>query len=107
MDLHIYHHFVNDLHQDAQLTQIITNMGKLIQQVTNMASELDTLTAQVAANTTVIQSAITLINGIADRITAAGVDPVKLAALATSLKTDDDALAAAVLANTPVTPPAA
>lgn len=65
---------------------------------------LDDLAAQVAANKTVIDSALTLIAGIADRIAAAGVDPQKLADLTTSLKSEDDALAAAVVANTP--PPA-
>lgn len=64
---------------------------------------LDDLTAQVAANKTVIDSALALINGIAARITAAGTDPAALAALTTSLKSEDDALAAAVTANTPST----
>lgn len=67
-------------------------------------AELDDLTAQVAANRTVIDSALALINGIADRIKAAGVDPAKLSALTADLKSEDDALAAAVTANTPATP---
>jgi hypothetical protein len=67
-------------------------------------SVLDDLKAQVEANRTISQSAVTLINGIADRITAAGGDPVKLAELTASLKADDDALAAAVAANTPAAP---
>lgn len=62
---------------------------------------LDDLTAQVAANRTVIDSALALINGIAARITAAGTDPAKLSALTSDLKSEDDALAAAVTANTP------
>lgn len=65
---------------------------------------LDDLTAQVAANKTVIDSALTLIAGIADRIAAAGTDPQKLADLTASLKAEDDALALAVTANTPVPP---
>lgn len=64
---------------------------------------LDDLTAQVAANKTVIDSALALIAGIADRIAAAGTDPAKLAELTASLKSEDDALAAAVAANTPPT----
>ena len=67
---------------------------------------LDDLTAQVAVNKTVIDSALALINGIAARITAAGTDPAALAALTTSLKSEDDTLAAAVATNTPA-PPAA
>lgn len=72
-----------------------------------MSKELDDLTAQVTANSAVLDSAITLINGIADRITAAGVDPVKLTALTDELKAKDEALAAAVTANTPPAPPVA
>lgn len=64
-------------------------------------AELEDLTAQVAANKTVVDSALVLINGIAARIAAAGTDPAKLAALTADLKSEDDALAAAVAANTP------
>lgn len=70
-----------------------------------MSIEIDNLTAQVKSNSDAIDSAVTLINGIADRITAAGVDPVKLKSLTDELKSKDDALAAAVTANTPVTTP--
>lgn len=70
-----------------------------------MSKEFDDLTTQVTSNTNAIQSAITLINGIADRITAAGVDPAKLAALTAELKAKDDELSAAVVANTPAAPP--
>ena len=61
-----------------------------------MSAEMDALKAQVAANTTIVKSAIVLINGIAARIAAAGTDPVALAALTTELKAQDAALAAAV-----------
>jgi len=61
---------------------------------------IDDLTAQVAANKTVEGSALTLINGFAARLAAAGVDPAKLSALQTDLKTSADALTAAVVANT-------
>ena len=66
-----------------------------------MSIEMDNLTAQVKANSDLLDSATTLINGIADRITAAGVDPVALSALTTELKAKDDVLATAVAANTP------
>ncbi len=69
-----------------------------------MSVEFDAMTAQVQANNDAIDSAIVLINGIAARITAAGVDPVQLQALTTELQSKDAALAAAVVANTPVTP---
>lgn len=67
-----------------------------------MSVELDALTAQVKSNSDALDSAVTLINGIADRIAAAGVDPAKLSALTAELKAKDDVLSAAVLANTPV-----
>lgn len=70
-----------------------------------MAS-LDALTAQVTANTTVVESALTLINGFSVALAAAGTDPAKLADLATQLKSEDDKLAAAVAANTPAAPAA-
>jgi hypothetical protein len=66
-----------------------------------MSQELDNLTAQVKANSDAVDAAVLLINGIADRITAAGVDPAKLTALTDELKSKDDTLAAAVVANTP------
>lgn len=66
-----------------------------------MSIELDNLTAQVKANNDLLDSAVELINGIADRISAAGVDPAKLSALTDELRVKDEVLAAAVTANTP------
>jgi hypothetical protein len=86
------------------LERIESKLDEALQGISDMSAATDALTAQVASNTTVVQSALTLINGIAAQITAAGVDPVKLAALTASLKSDDDALAAAVAANTPAAP---
>jgi len=68
-------------------------------------ADLSALTAQVEQNVTVEQSAITLIQGLAAQITAAGTDPVALAALATQLNTSATSLAAAISANTPAAPP--
>ena len=67
-------------------------------------ADLTALTAQVAATTTVEQSAITLIQGLAAQIAAAGTDPAALAALTTSLNTSATALSAAITANTPAAP---
>ncbi len=69
--------------------------------INKMSVEFDAMASQVQANSDAIDSAIVLINGIADRITAAGVDPAKLQALTDELKAKDAALAAAVVANTP------
>jgi hypothetical protein len=66
-----------------------------------MSQELDQLTQQVKTNNDLLDSATTLINGIADRITAANNDPKKLSDLSIELKNKDDLLAQAVAANTP------
>jgi len=97
-DIHVHLHVKPDHEVLARLDAVIHRLGLM---ETKIMSELDSLAAQVAANRTVAQSALTLINGIADRIAAAGGDPAKLAELTASLKSDDDALAAAVTANTP------
>lgn len=68
---------------------------------------LDGITTQVHSNTSAIESAILLINGIADRIAAAAADPAALDALVTELRGSDERLAAAVAANTPAAPPTA
>ena len=65
------------------------------------ATALANLQAQVAQNTTVEASAVTLIQGLAAQITAAGTDPAALSALTSSLNTSATALAAAIAANTP------
>jgi hypothetical protein len=99
--IHHYHHFTTagECNEVLRALDQLTGLAKQNQE--KIMSSFDELKVQVEANRTVAQSAITLINGIADRIAAAGGDPVKLAELTASLKADDDALAAAVTANTP------
>lgn len=104
--MHIYHHFVSDPEVLRRLDVLSRKLDLVIENQETIMATLDELTAQVAANRTITQSALTLINGIADRITAAGVDPKALADLTASLKDDDDKLAAAVAANTPAAPAA-
>jgi hypothetical protein len=74
-------------------------------QETEMAA-IDDLQAAVAAEDTVIDSAITLIQGIPALIAAAGVDPAKLTALQNDITAKSTALAAAVAQNTPAAKPA-
>lgn len=78
--------------------------------------KITALQAEVANNTTVEKSALVLIQGFAARLDAAvaaaqaaGASPAQLQSLtdlSTSLKSNDDELAAAVTANTPATPTA-
>jgi hypothetical protein len=68
--------------------QYLYNQLYLIQrELKHMSTQLDTLTAQVSTNTAELK--------------AAGTDPVKLQALADTLKQEDDKLAQAVVDNTP------
>jgi len=83
------------------LAKILTRLIKLEAQGVSIMAVLDTLTDQVAATTTAEQSAVVLLNGLAAALAAAGTDPVKLQALQDSLKTNTDALADAVVKNTP------
>ncbi len=62
---------------------------------------IDDLQAKVTAQTTVIGSAVTLLQQLKALLDAAGTDPAKLAALSDLIGSNTDALAAAVQANTP------
>jgi hypothetical protein len=96
----IHHKLDRILEVLSQLTWLLAKESAL-----TMAA-LDDLTTQVKANTDAEASAITLIQGLADALKAAGTDPAKLAALQTQLLTSQTALAAAIVANTPAAPPA-
>lgn len=64
--------------------------------------KIEELEAQVAKNTSAEQSAVELLNGLSAMLKDAGTDPAKLSNLIASLDMSGSALAAAVIANTPV-----
>jgi hypothetical protein len=64
-------------------------------------ADLSLLTAQVTANVDVEASAVQLLNNLAAQLVASKNDPVAIQALADQLKGSGDALAAAIVANTP------
>lgn len=68
----------------------------------DQATAFANLRAAVAAETTIDQSAVTLLNGLGAQLQAAiaSGDPAQVQALADTLSTDSAALAAAVTANT-------
>lgn len=68
-----------------------------------LMTDLTALKNQVAESIGIETSALTLIQGLATALAAAGTDPAALAELQTQLKASADALAAAVAAN-PVPP---
>lgn len=91
---------------DEVLRRLAAIEAVLTQQGEKTMSALDDLTAQVAQTTSIEASAVTLIEGIAAELQAAGTDPAKLSALTSNLNASAKALAAAVAANTPAAPPA-
>lgn len=71
-------------------------------------TDLTAMTTAVQNETTVDESAINLIEGLAAEITNAGTDPVALQSLVDSLNAEQSKLVAAITANTtaPVKSPA-
>lgn len=67
---------------------------------------LQDIATEVAAETSVDQSIVTLLDGIAAQLTAANAanDPTAIAAVITSLQTNKKILTDAITANTPVAP---
>lgn len=99
----IEHHHHVDVHirfdQIPELLQALTGQNRKIM------SALDDLTAAVANDTTVDQSAITLLEGLKSALdeAIANDDPAALQALSDQLGANQAALSAAVTANTPAT----
>src|SRR5258706_3931548 len=83
-----------------RLGEIENKVDLILDRQEIMMSALDDLQAAVAAEDTVIDSAITLINGIPALIAAAGTDPAKLSALTADITAKRKDFADAVVANT-------
>jgi uncharacterized alpha-E superfamily protein len=75
----------------------------IIQKLNNMSQALDDLTAKVEAETTVNQSAVTLLQTLKTELDAAiaSGDDSALQALSDKIGTNTQALADAITANTP------
>lgn len=99
-----YHHFPAGAELPGLLTEILGELKSINKEQTNMSTELDRLKASTAAIKTVADSAVTLINGLAQQIRDNATDPAALNALADELDADQAELAAAVSANTPAPP---
>jgi alanyl-tRNA synthetase len=88
---------------NVQQRQTQATINQLLKQEKILMSALDDLTEQVRQNTNVEQSAVTLIQGIAQKLQDAvsNNDSAALQQLAGQLSSSSAALAAAIAANTP------
>jgi chromosome segregation ATPase len=98
------HHFFHPPETDAKLDTILAKLFQIQQKEDAMSTQLDVLQAQVEKNTTIEESAVVLINGLAAQITALKNDPAALQALADSLNASSTDLSNAIQANTPAPP---
>ena len=109
MDLNVYFHF-GSATIETKLDAILAALKLTNTEITEMALDITALQTAVASETTVEQSAITLIQGMAAQIqtlinnSGNTVDPAALQALVTSMTNSQQSLAAAVAANTPAAP---
>lgn len=97
----VYYHTVNDDVFEQKLDSILDLLSAIQRKEVQMSAALDALAVQVAENTAVEQAALVLIQGIAAQLLELKEDPAAIAALAAQLDATSEALAAAVLANTP------
>lgn len=103
MDIHIHIHHPGLTERLDRIDAAITVLHK---EIRHMSGELDALKAAVAAENTVIDSAIALLTGIKAALDAAiaANDPAALTALSTEIAAKTQALSDAVVANTPSSP---
>lgn len=108
MKLEVQHYFHN--HGEAVVINKLDTILQLLRESkkreVSIMADLTALQAKVAQNTSVIGSAVVLIDGLAAQIEALKTDPVALQALADQLEADSQILAAKVLQNTPQAPSA-
>jgi hypothetical protein len=103
-----YHHKANPMEGASPIeVEFYHMLAHIINQLEALMAAIDDLATAVSAEDTVIDSAVTLLNGIPALIAAAGTDPAKLAALQSDITARTTTLAAAVLAGTPTPAPAA
>lgn len=89
-----------------KLDLVLLRLDEIEREAKDMSAQLDRIKAQVEKSTTVTQSAVALINGLAEQIRQLKDDPALLEQLASDLDAQSSSLAKAVQDNTPApTPP--
>ena len=89
---------------ERKIDGLTAALARIQQEEAKMTGELQQLTDDIAAETTVEQSAITLLQGLAAQLKAAAEDPAQVKALASQIEQNTAALSAAITANTPPPP---
>lgn len=95
---------LGDLNITFRDPELAAQIATLIDNQELIMAILDDLRASVALDTGVTQSAITLLQGLAAKLEAAGTDEAALAEIRDELNHNTEALANAVSANTPAAP---
>lgn len=90
-----------DIHIHSDETEVLRLLNHIIQNQKKIMTDLTVLEQEVSESATAQESAIVLLKDLTARIIAAGTDPVKLKALTDAMSANTDALAAAVVENTP------
>jgi len=88
---------------DRKVTKLLPTLNRMETDMAAMDDAIAALTMQVSANTDAEQSAVALIQNLATLIQQNASDPAAINDLAAKLKASADALAGAVMANTPAT----
>lgn len=96
---------IKELSEDNDFLRLIIteNFSLIIKNLQTMSNQLDALKAEVAENKSITNSAITLLTGLKAKLddAIASGDPQQLQQLSDELGASNDALAAAITANTP------
>lgn len=112
LHLHVTHQLSPALHQQlAALVSALDGQGAIMGKLDELRQAISDLEADVSAQTTVVQSAVTLLDGLSAQLRdvigeATTIDDMRqrLQNLNASLDTERDKLAASVAANTPAEP---
>ena len=91
-----------DLHRiDRKLDKIMDMLRFLNKQEREIMATLDEVLSETARQTTIEASMEVLLKSLSDALKASGLDAAKVDAAFTTLKANNDAAAAAIVANTP------
>lgn len=100
IDVHVHVH-VHDETSGGVIRRLDTLLTLVQKGFAFMANELQSLEDQVKQNTDVEQSAVQLLTSLHDKLVAAQNDPARMTALIGQLGSSKEALAQAIVANTP------